>query len=232
MNPPCSRKGLVKFKEGYQVVDGLKQRVVGALVLISLAVIFIPMLFDEPHQERTSKVLPIPAKPALPSVQIGEPKPLQLLSEVAPEEPAPEASPGFVLMELDEDKESVTPVAKPAPTPTQAAEPVAVTPVAAAERAAPVKTPSVAAPVNKTPVSDEAWTVQIGTFKNHENAYRLRDTVVTQGLKGYTQEITTDEGTLVRVFAGPVLSNDEAQELKQKVEKLLGMKSLVVRYKP
>jgi len=223
-------------------VDGLKQRVIGALVLISLAVIFIPMLFDEPHQERTSKVLPIPAKPALPSVHLEEPKPLQLLSEVAPEgsPQAQETAPSFVLMELDEGKDSVEPASKPtpaqpstpAPAPAPVEKPVAAKPTVAPERSASAKAPAVAAPVSKPAVLEDAWTVQIGTFKNHENAYRLRDTVVNQGLKGYTQEIRTDEGTLVRVFAGPVPSNDEAQELKQKVEKLLGMKSLVVRYKP
>lgn len=222
-------------------MDGLKQRVIGALVLISLAVIFIPMLFDEPHQERTSKVLPIPPKPALPTVQISEPKPLQLLSEVSPEETTEETAPSFVLTELDGSVPEKQP--EPAVASSQAAEPVSPSkpqtpeksPVAqpkaapTPEKVAPIKT--VASSVPASNLSDEAWTVQIGTFKNHENAYRLRDSIVKQGLKAYTQEISTDEGKLMRVFAGPVPSNDEAQALKVQVEKLVGMKSLVVRYK-
>lgn len=216
-------------------MDGLKQRVIGALVLISLAVIFIPMLFDEPHKEPATKVL-IPAKPALPSVHISEPKPLQLLSEVEEEGSDQEEAPGFVLTELDEEPvkpESSVPVSTPVAEPLA---PKPAAPVKASPEKAPVAAPSskpvVTVPASPATVSDEAWTVQIGTFKNHENAYRLRDTVLSQGLKGYTQQVATDEGTLVRVFAGPVPSNDEAQELKRKVEELLGMKSLVVRYKP
>ena len=43
--------------------DVLKQRLVGAAVLIALAVIFVPMLFDAPRDERLERQL----DPAIPS---------------------------------------------------------------------------------------------------------------------------------------------------------------------
>ena len=54
--------------------DGLKQRVVGAIVLIVLAVIVLPMLFDfsgERHIDRTSR---IPEQPQIDPVAFEEPK--------------------------------------------------------------------------------------------------------------------------------------------------------------
>lgn len=53
-------------------MSGLKQRIIGALVLISLAVIFVPMMFDEPHDERAVRSLDIPEEPPFPEVNVPE----------------------------------------------------------------------------------------------------------------------------------------------------------------
>lgn len=55
-------------------MDGLKQRIIGALVLICLAIIFVPMLFDEPHDKQTTKTIEIPNKPPYPVMTIEQPK--------------------------------------------------------------------------------------------------------------------------------------------------------------
>ncbi len=55
-------------------MDGLKQRIIGALVLVSLAVIFVPMMFDEPHSERESTTIKIPEEPPFPEVDAPEPE--------------------------------------------------------------------------------------------------------------------------------------------------------------
>ncbi|EQL39856.1 hypothetical protein M770_20200 [Pseudomonas aeruginosa VRFPA03] len=51
---------------------GLKQRIVGALVLIALAVIFLPMLFTREDESRQVVVEapPRPQAPAMPSVEV------------------------------------------------------------------------------------------------------------------------------------------------------------------
>ncbi len=51
---------------------GLKQRIVGALVLIALAVIFLPMLFTREDESRQVVVEapPRPQSPAMPSVEV------------------------------------------------------------------------------------------------------------------------------------------------------------------
>jgi DedD protein len=44
--------------------EGLKKRLIGAAVLASLAVIFVPMLFEEPPQ-RQAELPPLPSKPVM-----------------------------------------------------------------------------------------------------------------------------------------------------------------------
>ncbi len=55
--------------------DGLKQRVIGAVVLVALGVIFIPMLFDESPTLPSDIEVDIPPKPAKPEVSFTRPEP-------------------------------------------------------------------------------------------------------------------------------------------------------------
>jgi len=213
-------------------VDGFKQRIVGAIVLISLAVIFIPMLFDEPHEERATRVLPIPEQPPVPTFTIEEPKPLNL-----PESPSDVEEPGVEIQESMADAPTAAPSVEPAPS-NAPAEPVAPSKTEApvAKQPETAVAPDANAVVRESALDEKglasAWSVQIGTFANHDNAYRLRDRIRESGLKGYTREIASDGQSMVRVFAGPVLTDVDAQKLKVRVDELLGVKSLVVRYTP
>lgn len=64
--------------------DGLKQRLVGAIVLLALAVIFVPVLFDRERMEPIDTQTQIPPPPEIEVVQLPKPS--------SPEwvEPAPE----------------------------------------------------------------------------------------------------------------------------------------------
>jgi len=60
--------------------DGLKQRLVGAFVLLAIAVIFIPVLFDRERIEPVDKRTLIPAAPHIEPVVIEELTPPTVLS--------------------------------------------------------------------------------------------------------------------------------------------------------
>lgn len=52
--------------------DGIKQRLIGAVVLVLLMVIFLPMLFTNNELEPAEVLVEIPEKPPLPAVKIEE----------------------------------------------------------------------------------------------------------------------------------------------------------------
>lgn len=62
--------------------DGLKQRIIGAFVLIALIVIFVPVLFDENRLTPLDKTSRIPLEPELETVEIPEPEVPENLEEV------------------------------------------------------------------------------------------------------------------------------------------------------
>ena len=111
---------------------GLKQRIVGALVLIALAVIFLPMLFTREDESRQVVVEapPRPQSPAMPSVEVQptEVPELQPGEEgIAPEivEEGSPAAAGQPSQPIGGPGAGRQPAAKPAATARCAAEPAA-----------------------------------------------------------------------------------------------------------
>jgi len=78
------------------VDDGLKQRIIGAFVLIALIVIFVPVLFDEDRLTPLDRTSRIPLEPSLQNVEIAAPVvPLEIEEEQQIEE-MPEPKDAFI----------------------------------------------------------------------------------------------------------------------------------------
>lgn len=213
-------------------MDGLKQRIVGALVLVSLAVIFVPMLFDEPHTERQSRVIDLPEEPAFPSMdnpassQSESPEP-DAMSGQMPERD--QQAPAYTLEEGDSGADVAEPAPEPAPTVSEPAPEVAPAVTTQESSQAPESKPEPAP--EKDPqyskVLKGAWLVQLGSFGNADNAKRLRDKVREQGYDAYIQSVDREGTNLSRVFSGPFASEDDARTAKTKLDKSFSLNSLV-----
>ncbi|ROU00003.1 sporulation protein [Marinobacter sp. R17] len=221
-------------------MDGLKQRIVGALVLISLAVIFVPMLFDEPHTERTTQQIKLPEEPAFPKVDIqdqGGQSPVTTGSEDASQGSAPAysieeqpeaAAPTVTSPQQDgamtEPQQTASaPEPSPEPAPTSSSEP--------ANQVATAPQQSEPEPADEAEFKQTmkgAWLVQLGSFGNQKNALRLRDEVRDKGYAAYTESVKRGDLTLTRVFSGPFVSEDEANSAKSQLDKAFKLNSLVM----
>jgi len=229
-------------------MDGLKQRIIGAVVLVSLAVIFIPMLFEEPHQQKTTEILEIPQKPEVPAFTIEIPETSdagkQSVDDLADStddavggkssgslanSPAPSAMPADTeasRLDATVTEQSVsTPQARIATTPA-AKDPVAPEPIA--ESTASVSPPKSA---TREQGASKAWLVQIGTFRNRQGAEKIRDELRASGTPSYLMDIVSGNVPMVRVYAGPTETRQQAERLKVKVDDRYKLQSLVVTYK-
>ncbi|MGM0767536.1 MAG: SPOR domain-containing protein [Pseudomonadota bacterium] len=219
-------------------MDGLKQRIIGALVLVSLAVIFVPMLFDEPHSERTSSSIKIPEEPPFPEVDAPEPEPSD-----APAYRLEEPEESLSAME-QEAPQQIEPADVPAERPEPASEDVAVTeqPVAAepvaesqpeekpeteAAKSEPSDTETSSEAAEYTGSLEGAWVVQLGSFGSADNARNLRNKVRETGYSSHLQEIERGDATLTRVFSGPFAEKAEAERAKKSLDREFGLNSLV-----
>ena len=215
-----------------------KQRMVGALVLVALAVIFLPMLFSRQDEQRQVEVQApaAPQAPAMPQVQVESvvvPEPQAL-----PQEPVPSDE------EIAQQEAPVAPVAPVAPAP--AAKPVtpppapapapAPVPALAAKPATPPSQPISAAP-GKPDTSQSrvdanglsvSWSVQLASLANRESAEKLQKTLRSQGYNAY---IRTADGKN-RVFVGPLIERAEADRLRDLLNRQQNLKGFVVRFQP
>jgi DedD protein len=171
----------------------VKQRVVGAIVLIALGVIFIPMLLDGAGmKEQEALEIRIPEKPRYDF-------PRQIKPQTLPEQAA---STGPVVVKPEPEKPRVEP--KPVPKPR----PQPVRPSVDIEREPDIK---------PTPLS--SYVVQVGSFGNRTNALNLRDKIRKAGYPAFIESFSTGSKTMVRVKVGPVLKRKEAEKIKTQLKK-------------
>lgn len=188
---------------------GLRQRMVGALVLVALAVIFLPMLFSR-EDELQRVVVDAPAMlqaPAMPSAEL-DPVSVPQVQDL-PQEPVPGAG-------LDA---SAPVVEAPAVAVT---EPAATKPAAAAD-VAPV-------PVSRLDANGLAvsWSVQLASLSSRASAESLQQTLRGKGYNAYIRNV---DG-MNRVFVGPVIERAEADRLRDQLTRLQKLNGFVVRFQP
>lgn len=211
----------------------MKQRMVGALVLVALAVIFLPMLFTREDEMRQVRV-EVPEAPAMPSlpevkvepVQVPEPQILPDTSEqpavVVDESTAPVSAPS----------QPIAPAPSPAaPAPTgQPQAPVAKAeshPAPATAPATTVSKPAAASKIdaNGLPVS---WSIQLASLSNLAGAQKLQNTLRSQGYNAYVRS----SGGLNRVFVGPLIERTEAERVRDVLARQQKLNGIVVRFQP
>ncbi|QZD73185.1 SPOR domain-containing protein [Pseudomonas sp. 3-2] len=211
-----------------------KQRMVGALVLVALAVIFLPMLFSRQDEQRqvTVEAPTAPQAPAVAQIQmetVAVPEP-----QVLPQEPVPSDD------EVAEQAVPTAPIASSAPAPAPAPSPVAK-PVAPAP--APVAKPTTApaqpiAALSAKPDTTQSrvdanglsvsWSVQLASLSSRASAESLQKTLRSQGYNAY---IRSADGKN-RVFVGPLIERAEADRLRDLLSRQQNLKGFVVRFQP
>ncbi|KAF2393990.1 SPOR domain-containing protein [Pseudomonas frederiksbergensis] len=208
-----------------------KQRMVGALVLIALAVIFLPMLFSRQDEQRqvTVQAPSAPQAPSVPQLQVEPvvvPEP-----QVLPQEPVPSDD------EIADQQAPSTPIAPAAPvvsTPAPVAKPVTPPP-------APVVKPAPAQPIAAAPAKPDttqsrvdanglsvSWSVQLASLSSRASAESLQKSLRSQGYNAY---IRTADGKN-RVFVGPLIERAEADRLRDLLGRQQNLKGFVVRFQP
>lgn len=217
-----------------------KQRLVGTIVLVSLAVILIPLLLDgegvEPPPAAITQT--IPPAPIVDTTPLPEPSRPPIVADngaVNTDSAVPQAA----------DAAAVTD-AVPPDLSEQAAEPPALTTITPVPDADTLPEPESAPPTEPVaaaqPEAEEqvavnapqldaqglpgAWTVQMGMFSDKANAEALLARLLLANYKAY---LRPQGGGLSGVFVGPLLTRAEATTLQREMQQEFG-EGLVIRF--
>jgi len=232
----------------------LKRRLVGATILIALAVIFLPMLLVDPDgmpsggelaemppmPESARDVRRIPLNPESARAPAGgsdernerrDPEPPELAlpgDRDTPSEP-PESRP-----EIDDEIVLRPELTEDAPEQDQNGS----EPVAAADDEQPSGPAPVARPVLERPDPEEIpddvtmgdWVVQVASFGSPDSASEVRQRLERLGHIVMQDEIARGDGTLYRLRTGPYLSRPAAEQALQQISTTVrGVQPIVVK---
>jgi len=180
-----------------------KQRIIGAIVLVALAVIFIPILLPG-HRDfgftDTDTDSHIPPKPAE----------LENLKVLELEKPLPAPAPREVIRTPIDER------SPPAPKTESETPAVEQKPVTAETK--PTTPPVSQETKSDTTTTPKAWVVQVGSFSQRDNALRLRDQLRSKGYKTFVEQISTADKAFYRVRVGPVVTRDNALALQKELQ--------------
>ncbi len=197
-----------------------KQRIVGAVVLVALGVIFLPFLFtlEPPRPVDTSSQ--IPPAPDIEPVEVYGPARVE---PIPPPKPPEEA---FVPSEPE----------MAAATQSGGGERHQATPGQGSGDRPTVQTPPAGKTAEERPSlagnTLQSWVVQVASVRDQDAANNLRDRLLTAGHKAYVRSALAGGGTTYRVFVGPMSLKERALADKTAIDQAFGVQSMVVRFEP
>ena len=204
-NAPFYRDAADSFRR----VDNrlLKQRIIGAAVLVGLAVIFIPMILSGGRDEMPLFGSNIPDKP----------RSIEKLKSI--EIPQPEA-----IKKPDEVRIPVDEGLPPARLEKQQASGGSKNKSGNLDNIVSRLTP------NKKSAAPKAWAVQLGSFSRRENALALQKKLRKNNFAAFVEFIKNRKGGVYRVRIGPEVKREKAEKILQAVQKKLDIKGVVVSH--
>lgn len=213
---------------------GMRERLSGAVILAALAVIFLPMLFDDPvpREERPQPMLSIEAPLEVERVAVEAPQPPTRLDE------APARAPNETKVTSgNADREPAPPSEEQAVAssePASSSQPPASQEQADADESA--QAASQADPIAELARAAEAkraaageWSVQAGSFGEPGNAERLEQQLEAKGFNAYRRPRGND---LTAVYVGPYANAEEGERARSELKAKANLQGLVVRMSP
>jgi DedD protein len=195
----------------------LKQRLVGALILLALGVVFWPIVFVQPDA----------------SQPLGDPARVPQRPDINSSPIAPASAEGLrtspTLNEMDQavDQSASFDESAPIDNIAPAVEAPTVQRVAMKARSdAPVK-PTVDA--DGVPIG---WILQVASITSADKAEQLRVRLLAMGYKAYVKKIRSANSVLMRVYVGPKFERSKLEAMQAAIDTEFSVKSMVRRYIP
>jgi len=182
----------------------LKERIIGAIVLVTFVVLVVPVFLDGPPEGGAT----VSERVLLPG-QAGQDTKTVVLNRER-DEPIPAANreentntPAKVAVSKPEEERPV-PVKEPEPARVEA-------------QSVPEPRPELTSTAAST---TGMWAVQLGSFSNRENAEKLAADLRKQGFAAFLSQLKTDSGQLQRVRIGPQKDRESAELMASRLSKI------------
>lgn len=189
--------------------EAMKQRLIGAIVLGCLAIIFLPILLDGEGVSTPALNTNIPLAPTFPTPLVVEPQRPNILSDN--EEIR-------VADSVDSSETSGNPATDIQTT--SMPESIQNTTASNAEDR----------PALNSEGLPQAWSIRLGLFGDNANAASLVAQLLERDYRAYSNPVSTSRGELTAVFVGPVLTRTDAEALRAELSSSFNLEALIVDF--
>ena len=207
---------------------GLKNRLVGAAVLFSLGIIFIPMLLDG-QPEPVTQPQAIPSEPNSVVQNLQAPSEIDLSTEplaqstikpvIESDIKSQESNENFKQDEIFKQARHIKPLEN---VNSANEEKITATATKADENATHKET--------LVGFDKRVWVVQVGSFSSAGNAHGLIKKLQKLGYQAFEEQIFTEKGAVYRVRVGPEADYKQAKKIRNDIKSRVNLPGLVVRY--
>ena len=193
----------------------LKNRLVGTVILVAVAVIILPDMLDGKKSSNEDVFVNVPAAPAKKPIVNPEPfpdervvasaqRPVEIVNEKPVDEPD---SPAESAPEKNSDSTSQV---NNSPNDDLARQTVVEAPEESEQ--------------------NNSWVIQLGSFRHQKNVKQLLDKLENAGYRAFSRPIETSSGPLTKVFVGPNLNKRELDGAISHLQELTGLRGKVTRF--
>lgn len=197
----------------------VRERLVGALVLVALVVLFVPAILKGRDPGPVAPPEPAPTRRV--EVPIDNAKPVPEEQILVPEPPRPDAAPVAAPPDATGAKTDAAEAAEP-----RAALPPAPVPAPRDAAAGPAAKPK---PAPATVAITSAWAVQLGAFSNRAKAEQLVAELRKRRYAAFVLEYRASGQVLYRVRVGPEQDRARAEAIAARLAKD-GFEPVVARH--
>ncbi|WP_435277010.1 SPOR domain-containing protein [Psychrobium sp. nBUS_13] len=193
--------------------DQIKNRVVGAVVLFALAIIFLPKIFDGEKESQRQAFVKIPTKPTHQQPDV---------SKIELSKPP---------VDIKQNDKVVQENSAEAHSTVQAVKDAAKT-----NERDDIVTKSAHKEVTKStiaaPIKAKGWVIRMGSFGNPSNVNTLLKNLRKKGFTAYSVPAVPRAGVTNKVYVGPELDKKKLQSLQPKLKKAFKESGVIEKYNP
>ena len=198
------------------MTTALQNRLVGTIIIVALAVIFLPDFLDREKVTNEDVFVSVPSAPSKKPIVNPEPFPSERVANAAQRPIEVVNEPAIDDAELDTQSEG------------------AVDTVVEASTTKPVTADDLAArTVIERPSTESAsagWVVQLGSFRHQKNVKQLLAKLEDAGYRAFSRPIETSSGPLTKVFVGPEIDKVKLEKAIPHLQEVTGLKGKVTAF--
>lgn len=199
----------------------LQNRLVGTIILVAIAVIFLPDLLDGKKESKQNLFVELPPKPSIKKVITPDTFDSQTVKEAVTRK-----------VEIVNDEALDDKLIKQNESLIEQDNPTVQELAAQQANVAPSALAQATVVDDKTPKSlaSAGWVVQLGSFRHQKNVRELLTLLEQNGYRAFSRPVQTSSGLLTKVFVGPDLQKDKLDKALSHLKEITALQGRVTPF--